>query len=199
MSTCRFSLRLAPVLAIAVLWGAPSIGADRTGPYVGGGIGGGSTDFANAEDGIGQCYYGYYNYFDCDIDEDILILDVHGGYRLNPYFAVEGKILGAANDGEYDGDEVTFGALSARAVGLIPITDVVELFALVGLYIGEAEVGYYDSDDDSGVVYGGGVQLNFGGNGQFTVRLEYEVYETDDLLDDVQGFTAGFQYNFFQF
>ena len=181
--------RLTGILALQLLWGLPSLAADRTGAFAGGGIGGGSANLSS----IGESFTN----LGADTDEGVLILEGHGGYRFNPYFALEGKLLGAANDSKYRDDEISFGALSARAVGLIPVSRVVDLYGLVGAFSGSGEAGFSGSVDESGLVYGAGVQMNFGRKGSFGVRLEYEVYATDELLDDVQGFTAAFQYNFF--
>ena len=179
--------RLTGILALQILWGLPSLAADRTGAFAGGGIGGGSANLSSSGEFLPSP----------GTDEGVLILEGHGGYRFNPYFALEGKLLGAANGGNETGDQLSFGALSGRAVGLIPVSRVVDLYGLVGAFSGSGEAGFSGSIDESGLVYGGGVQMNFGRKGSFGVRLEYEVYATDKLLDDVQGFTAAFQYNFF--
>jgi hypothetical protein len=187
MTTSTFRAPATSVLTLLVVCSAPLMAADRTGAFAGGGIGGGSANLSN----LGESFTSF------GTDEEVLILEGHGGYRFSPYFALEGKLLGAANDSNEFGDEVSFGALSARAVGLIPVSRVVDLYGVLGAYSGSSEAGFSGSDDESGLVYGGGVQLNFGRKGSFGVRLEYEVYATDELLDDLQGFTAAFQYNFF--
>jgi len=178
-------------IALACAPAMAQAGGDRTGAFVGGGLGAGSANIADefCEVGFG-CLSDY-------VDEDVVVVEGHGGYRFNPNFALEGKILGAANDGDDDYDELTFAALSARAVGLIPLGSVVDLYGLVGFYTGESDVSLLGSETESGLVYGGGVQMNFGAQGNFGLRLEYEFYDAGELVDDLQAFTASFQYNFF--
>ena len=123
-----------------------------------------------------------------------------GGYRINEFFAVEASLVGAANDDDDLEPEVTFGAVSGAALGFVPITDVVDLFGKVGFFFGESEVEFpgqifSDSDSESGVLWGGGALFSFGNNNQFTIRGEFEAYETDKL-DDLWSVGGGFQYNF---
>ena len=128
-----------------------------------------------------------------------------GGFRVNDYLAVEGNIVGASND-DYDDDfdgeaDVSFGAISASLLGVIPIEDSFDLYAKVGGYIGESEVddtiGFFggNSEDESGFLWGAGAFINFGSNKQFSFRLDYEEFDTDEL-DDFWTFSVGFQYNF---
>ena len=188
----RPAIPFALLTLLAVLAAGPGHAADRKGAFVGGGLGAGSANIASEIEN-------FCDFFGCvsSVDDDVVVAEAHGGYRFNNYFALEGKILGAANDGEDGYDELTFAALSGRAVGLVPVGSVVDLYALVGFYTGESEVSWYDSETETGLMYGGGVQMNFGANGNFGVRVEYEFYDADELLDDFQSFTASFQYNFF--
>lgn len=181
----RFQLTL---LASVTLVGTPALAYERHGAYAGGGLGFGSFELADD----------FPYYFAEGADDDMLILAGHGGYRFNPWFALEGKLLAAVNDGEYNADEASFVALSGRAVGLVPVGDVVDLFALVGVYVGSSDIGYSDTEDESGVMGGAGIQANFGKRGNFGVRLEYEYYDGDELIDEFDGVTASFQYNFFR-
>ena len=77
-----------------------------------------------------------------------------------------------------------------------------ELYAKVGGYVGESEVednfffGANNRDEDeNGLVWGAGAFFNFGSGKQFTIRVDFEEFDTD-ALDDVRAFTGGFQYNF---
>lgn len=180
--------------ALLVLLSAPALGYERKGAYVGGGLGFGK---ANVSDqGLT---------FTDNPDDDALLVEGHGGYRFNPYFALEGQILGAANDSNNNNDnydssigDISFGGIAGRALGMFPVSEMFDLYAAIGFYTGSSEVGYSDTEDESGVVYGAGAQMNFGGRGQFGVRAEYVYYEGDELLDDVDGVTLSFQYNFFR-
>ena len=48
---------------------------------------------------------------------------------------------------------------------------------------------------ESGLVWGTGAFINIGSRNQFTIRVDYEQFETD-VFDDLWLVSAGFQYNF---
>jgi len=127
-------------------------------------------------------------------DDTLLALKGFGGYRVNDYLAVEGSLGGAANDEDGTAD-ATFAALTGSLLGIAPISDAFEIFLRGGFYLGESEVGFADSEDESGFLAGTGVFVNIGTRRQFTIRLEYEYYDVDEL-DDLWTVTGGFQYNF---
>ena len=142
-----------------------------------------------------------------DPDDALFAVKGIGGYRVNEFFAVEGSIIGATND-EYDygfdGEaDVSFGALTGSFLGIVPVTETFELYAKVGGYVGESEVdddffffGTNNRDEDeSGLVWGAGAFFNFGSRKQFTIRVDYEDFDTD-ALDDFWAVSGGFQYNF---
>ena len=187
MSTVTFRSLVAAVTTFLVLISGPALSTERKGAYVGGGLGAGTADLS--DDGLA---------FTDNSDNDIVIVEGHGGYRFNSYFALEGQILGAANDSDNDYQDSSFGGISGRALAIAPVSGLVDLYALVGFYSGSSEVGNSDAEDESGAAYGGGIQLNFGARGQFGIRGEYEVYQGSQLLDDIKGFTVSFQYNFFR-
>lgn len=129
-----------------------------------------------------------------------------GGYRVSDYFAVEGSLLSGTNSDFYDNFDqdvdASFTALSASFVGVIPASDNFELYAKVGGYLGESDVGenffFFGSgndEDESGLVWGAGFYINFGPRNQFTVRVDYENFDTD-VFEDLWAVSAGFQYNF---
>ena len=191
MSSARFAAS-APTLCALLMAGVVQAAAgERVGAFAGGGLGAANADVSKSAD---VCYY-----YDCNSisTSDLVILEGHGGYRLTPNFAVEGKILGGStNNNSYYNTDVTFGAVSVRAVGLMPVGKIVDLYALLGGYSGHAEYSGSGSESESGLVYGAGAQMNFGRRGNYGVRLEFELYDTSKLLDNVQVFTASFQYNF---
>ena len=117
-----------------------------------------------------------------------------GGYRVNDYLAVEGSLVGAAND-EDNRQELTFAAITGTAVGIIPLSEAFEIFGKGGIYLGESEIGTNSSDDESGFLVGAGAFINMGNRRQFTIRFEYEYYDVDNY-DDFWSVTGGFQYNF---
>jgi len=142
-----------------------------------------------------------------DPDDALFAIKGIGGYRVNEFFAFEGSIIGASNDQYDDGfdgqADVRFGAVTASFLGIIPLADNFELYAKVGGYVGESEVdddffffGTNNRDEDeNGLVWGTGAFINFGSRKQFTIRLDYEEFDTD-ALEDFWAISGGFQYNF---
>jgi len=117
-----------------------------------------------------------------------------GGYRVNDYLAVEGSLVGAAND-EDNRQEITFAAITGSIMGIIPASPAFEFFGKAGMYLGETEIGNNSSEDESGFLAGAGAFINIGSRRQFTIRFEYEYYDVDEL-DEFWSFMGGFQYNF---
>ncbi len=187
MSTLATRHFVANLSALLVLACTPVIASEHKGAYVGGGLGAGTTDLSN---------YGFG--YVVNPDRNVVVIEGHGGYRFNPYFALEGQLLGAANGNENGDQKISFAGLSGRALAIAPVSDVVDLYALVGFYTGDSEVGFSDTVHESGAVYGAGIQLNFGARGQYGVRGAYEIYNASQLLDQVREFTISFQYNFFE-
>ena len=77
-----------------------------------------------------------------------------------------------------------------------------ELFAKVGFYAGQSEVddrfNFFTNKnerDESGSLWGVGMNFNLGSRKQFTIRLDYEEYDTDSF-DDLKSVNGGFFYNF---
>jgi len=141
-----------------------------------------------------------------DPEDRLYLLKGFGGYRVNNYFAVEASLLGASNgdydDGVDDDVDVNFSALTGSFLGIIPASENFELYAKVGGYIGESDVGdsflFFGSgndEDESGLVWGAGTFINVGSRNQFTIRFDYEQFETD-VFDDIWMVSAGFQFNF---
>lgn len=159
---------------------------DHQGAYAGGGLGFGSMGLTNEA----------YDY-SINPDKNVLIFEGHGGYRFNRYGAVEGQLFGSANGNSNSAQRLSLAGLSGRVLAMAPVSDVVDLYAVFGFYVGSSEVGFSDTVRESGAVLGAGIQMNFGGRGQYGVRGAYEVYKGSELLDQLNGFTVSFQYNFF--
>ncbi|MDH3750850.1 MAG: porin family protein, partial [Gammaproteobacteria bacterium] len=161
--------------------------------------------YAGGSVGFGDATLRSDDQFD-DPDDTLFVAKGIGGYRVNEFFAVEGTIIGATND-EYDDGfdgeaDVSFGALTGSLLGIIPVAETFELYAKVGGYFGESEVqddffffGNNRDEDESGLVWGAGTFISFGSRKQFTIRVDYEAFDTD-ALDDFWMVTGGFQYNF---
>ena len=167
--------------------------ANAEGFYVGGSFGAGDASLST-------------NFQIGEIEDRLYFGKGFGGYRVNDFFAVEGSLLAGTNDSYDDGfdDDVdaNFAALSASFVGIIPVSDSFELYAKFGGYLGESDVGdgFFgigsgNDQDESGTLWGAGFYINFGPRNQFTVRVDYENFDTD-VFDDLWAVTAGFQYNF---
>ncbi len=166
--------------------------ANAEGFFVGGSFGAGDTSVST------NTQFG-------EIDDRMFFIKGFGGYRVNDYFAVEGSLLAGTND-DYDDVfindvEATFVAMSGSFIGIIPASDNFELYGRVGGYLGESEIddffgfGTGFDEDESGLVWGAGMYINFGPRNQFTVRVDYENYDTD-VFKDMWAVTAGFQFNF---
>ena len=168
-------------------------GANAEGFYVGGAFGAGdATLSANSEF--------------ADPGDRLYLAKGIGGYRVNDFLALEGSLLGASNDDFDDGFDddvdVNFRALTTSLLGIIPATEKFALYAKVGGYIGESDVGdsflFFGSgndEDESGLMWGGGAFINAGSRNQFTIRVDYEQFETD-TFEELWMVSAGFQYNF---
>ena len=182
--------KLAALFSISMLFANM---ANAEGLYVGGSIGAGEASLST-------------NTQFADPEDRLYLAKGFVGYRVNDFFAVEGSILGASNNDYYDGFDddvdVSFGALTGSVLGIIPVTEKFELYAKVGGYLGESDVGdsflFFGSgneEDESGMAWGGGAFIKAGSRNQFTIRVDYEQFETD-VFDDLWVVSAGFQYNF---
>lgn len=111
------------------------------------------------------------------------------GYRFNNYFGVEGEAaFGVAGD-EVAGVDVDLNhELGVFAVGFLPVSENVDLFARVGYASSEVEGsagGTTISAEADGLAYGVGGQFNFTPNDG--VRIDYTRHDGDDLEADVFG------------
>lgn len=167
--------------------------ANAEGFFVGGSFGAGDASLGTNSQ-LGQ------------IEDRLYFAKGFGGYRVNDYFAVEGSLLAGSNESYDDGfdDDVdaSFAALSGSFVGIIPASDNFELYAKVGGYLGESDVGdsFFlfgsgNDQDESGLVWGVGTYINFGPRNQFTIRVDYDNFDTD-VFDDLWAVSVGFQFNF---
>ena len=123
---------------------------------------------------------------------------IFGGYDFNENFALEGAYVssGTAEDTVFGEDvEVEFSGFTVSAVGLLPLSDTMDLIAKAGFYTGEQEVtvqGFTLDEDDDGFTVGAG--MRFRTSDQFVVRGELDWFDTD--LDSLWSVSVGFQYYF---
>jgi hypothetical protein len=164
-------------------WALPCA-AQAQGFYAGGGA------------GIGEVEYRSDFGFDPGVEDDTVgaVIGI-GGYRVNRFFAMEANLVGVANGEDEDELEVSFGAVSASVLGVLPASEQFDLFLRLGWYTGASEVGIQDDESESGLVYGGGGQVSFGPRERFSVRMDFLQYETEEL-EDLWFLAGGFFYNF---
>lgn len=210
------------ILAAASLM-ALSATAARAEAYIGGSLGSSAMVPTMAEDSINEWnefYYGAGN--DCDTlgcyseEETSGGLKFFAGYRVNPYFAVEGFIayLGSfdsyADDGLVDSySTADVGTLGIAAVGMFPVSSRVSMLGKLGVHSWSAEGtidlwdwdigdGYVGSYDTSGTdLMGGiGVHIDIGERAAMRVEFEYFAANTDYTEFGVGLFSVGGMFRF---
>lgn len=182
--------RLSLALLLALGFGAaPAIAAD-TGFYAGAGIGIFNTEISESDIGL-------------KFDEDDTGFKVFGGYQFLPWLGAELAYIDGGESSVSTSDpafgsaklEVDVSAITAAAVGTLPIGEMFELYGKLGiamwdgkltasasgLICEELELGETCaesvSDDGTDFFWGIGAGINIGE--QFNVRVEYEVLEID--------------------
>ena len=171
--------RFAPVCLTTpflLLAGTPALAAAPPGPYLGIGAGVYTLDVDEA-----------------DFDDTAALVRGFGGWRLNPYWAVEVDYqrLAESKD-EVQGVDVELDVeawtLSARP--MLPIGEVIDLYGRVGWTWYDAEAtasnGIFDiSLDDSGseFTWGGGVDVHLGD--MLTLRADLSRIEIEDTDLDI--------------
>ncbi|MGP9679593.1 porin family protein [Halomonas sp. AOP27-A1-41] len=107
-------------------------------------------------------------------------LTIRGGYFLNDFVAIEGRIGTGLSDDSIGGSGVDVELdqlMGVYAVGHLPVNNVFSFYGLLGFSYAEATISnrfVSVSDDDDGFSYGAGVQLNF--TPQISGQLEYVSY-----------------------
>jgi OOP family OmpA-OmpF porin len=195
MSMKRRLVRAA-LLGAALALSAPAAFAQAQGLYIGGSIGQAQADgFCDSEPG--------FTVTSCD-DKDTG-WKAFVGYRVNRNFAVEGSYM---NGGELGGTVNSFfgtgtvktdvTAWGIAALGILPVSERVELFGKLGFVRGESDSDVsvngtpIPSDDDSGteLAYGFGAVFNL--TRSLGIRAEWE--NIDDA--DISMLSIGIQYKF---
>jgi OOP family OmpA-OmpF porin len=110
---------------------------DKAGVYVGGGIGyGQSTLNLKVEGNKGQ------------VKTKDMRFNLHTGYRVNEYFAVEAGYYDLGNIKKDDFFNIKSQAYGLSAVGFIPLSDKVELYGKAGTAkVTHSEKGHKENDD----------------------------------------------------
>lgn len=192
--------------------------------YIGGSIGHTATEPAIAEDRVSawNASQGYFpancDTLNCYSEQDPSAgLKIFGGYRVNPYFAVEGFLahLGSydsyAEDGWGTSAWVTanVGTIGVAAVGMYPISQRVSLIGKLGLHSWWADGDYYVLDTSAGLQEWGtvdasgtggmggiGVEIGFGERAAMRVEFEYFGAQTDYTDFGIGFLSVGGMYKF---
>jgi OOP family OmpA-OmpF porin len=128
------------------------------------------------------------DFFDDDnygLDDNDVVFGVFGGYKFNPYFALEGRYTNFGGfeiedrPSGYSDEDVDIDALSVHAVGIYP-------FGSSGWSIyGQAGLGSVSADTSSGssetaLSFGVGVSYNTTENWSFALQGDVYAWEDDD-------------------
>lgn len=137
---------------------------------------------ASAQEGV---YLGAgYTHYSAD-DANVGGITGRLGYRFHPNFAVEGEATFGVNDDNVGGVDIELdNSWGAYGVGILPVTQRVDLFARVGYHNTEVSGGPITVEAD-GVAYGAGAQWNV--SERFGIRGEYTRLESDDDGVDTFG------------
>lgn len=201
-----------------------SANAARAEAYIGGSIGSTAMVPTVAEDSISQWNaYAWGPGYDCDTvgcyseEETSGGLKFFAGYRVNPYFAVEGFIayLGSfdsyAEDGYgvYSSATANVGTLGIAAVGMFPVSSRVSILGKLGVHSWSAEGDIYLVDLDypaagsgsyasSGTDFMGGigVHIDIGERAAMRVEFEYFAANTDYSEFGIGLFSVGGMFRF---
>jgi OmpA-OmpF porin, OOP family len=153
--------------------------------------------------GIGTTKVGDDAFDGTGIDDSDTGFKVFGGYDFNQNFGVEVSYVDFGEASISDaGDSLSVGvsALTASAVGKLPVSEMFTLFGKLGFASYDVDVNFNiagfgsgsGSDSDSDLIYGVGGALRFGGN--FEARLEYEAINVDS--GDVNMISVGGLFRF---
>jgi opacity protein-like surface antigen len=112
------------------------------------------------------------------------------GYKLGNGFATELGLSYATNDLNNVSGDVSHKTGALSLVYTYPLTDVLGLFGKVGYMIENSSLA--GSDNESGMVYGGGLEYGLGGN--YAILGEYQATTIDSLRGDAAS--LGLKYNF---
>jgi opacity protein-like surface antigen len=143
-------------------------------------------------------------------DLDLSALGIRGGYYVNKYFSVEGRLaFGVGDDSVSEVVDIGFGpetatltfdldySLGVYAVGHIPLTEQFQLYGLIGLTQHEVTVDASipslgsgsESYDDNDLSFGVGAEFDMTKN--LSLGVEYVSYFTDGDIDGLKYDTDG--------
>jgi OOP family OmpA-OmpF porin len=125
---------------------------------------------------------------------------VFGTYMFNDNFGIEGGWLSFGEPSDTVGGfdlEVDADGFDVFAVGALPVSDTVDLFAKAGMLAWDAtaSINGFEDSSESGEDLALGIGGRFTGASGFGVRAEYEWFDFADA-DSVWMISLGFEYNF---
>lgn len=226
--------RILALATFAALCAAQPALAGDTGFYVGADIGSTSVDIDKGE--LDSLFFealaseGLFLDGSSGVDDSDTTYGLTVGYRFMPYLAVEGQYLDLG-EASYraSGDLYEFETLLGAAnldtsidssgfglsvLGILPIQEVWEVFARLGMYFGDTDADFSvrlddgvdvgsgsmgDSKSEEEFFYGIGAGYTF--NETWNVRIEYTVFQDigdEDLTgeEDLDRFVIGLNYRF---
>jgi len=129
-------------------------------------------------------------------DEDDTGGKLFAGYRFNNYIALEGGYYDFGEIGSHN-NQVDINGFSLAAIGSLPVSSNLSLFAKVGAHNWDADArgsvaDHFSETGDTDAFYGLGVDYVVSENWQ--VRGEVERYEVEDF--DIDSISLGISYNF---
>jgi OOP family OmpA-OmpF porin len=224
--------KILALATFAALCAAQPALAGETGFYVGADVGQMSVDVDKGDidsalmDGL--FFEGLFFDGTSDVDDSDTTFGFTVGYQFMPYFAVEGQYLDlgeakySASGDIYDEFEKFLGTadiaitqdssgFALSALGILPIQEVWEVYARLGMYFGDTEAkvsvavdgvapdSMSDSKSEEEFFYGIGGGFTF--NETWNIRAEYTIFQDigdDELLGetDLDRFVIGLNYRF---
>ncbi|MBB3045792.1 hypothetical protein FHR99_000028 [Litorivivens lipolytica] len=122
------------------------------------------------------------------VDFDTPTLNLAFGGKFNPNFALEGRLGFGVDDDTENGVEVeidNFMAIYAKP--MLPVSDVITLYGLLGLAETEIDTNFGNEDDDD-ISYGLGISARL--NNGIDLFGEYvSLYDDDDV--EISGINLG--------
>lgn len=159
---------------------------------------------ATAEGLYGDLNYSFISSDEDGVDVNLGAIVAHAGYAFTPNFAVEGELGFGVNDDEFDvlGADVSVGlnyVAGIYGVGILPVSEQINLFARAGLVQAELEAeasfggaAASESDSEGGYAIGLGGSYNF--NEKAYLRADYTRYDIDESEVDAFMIGIGFKH-----
>lgn len=141
-----------------------------------------SNAIADPADQVGPYVSGYVGGFKSrggDFEDENSVFDIGVGYRFLPFVSAE---LSYTNFGEYGNDfaSAELDGYKLSAVGILPLTEKVELYGEVGQFFSNVDVelvGFESDYDDETLFFGVGIGFQI--SDPLWVNIEYQRYKVD--------------------